>query len=119
MATTLDGKTLTVTKWGENVQTVASQYDAWVSSAYKRKVKVYGIIRGYSIDCVEQNVVWASSLANYFEQTALNGTSVVFFSDQAVRPVSSVSVYVLNVSWTVENVGGQNIRRFTLTLQEA
>jgi hypothetical protein len=119
LGTTLDGQALTVTKWGENVQTVASNWDAWVSGAYKRKLKVYGIIRTYTVDCVEQNVAWASSLANYFEQTALNGTSVVFFSDQAVRPVSSVSVYVLNVSWTLENIGGQNIRRFTLTLQEA
>jgi hypothetical protein len=36
-----------------------------------------------------------------------------------VRPVSSVNVYVLKVSWTLENVGGQNIRKFTLTLQKA
>ena len=119
MTTTLDGKALTVTKWGENVQTVSTQYDAWVSSAYKRKVKVYGVIRGYSIDCVEQNVDWTSSLANYFEGVAQSGNTVVLYSDQAVRPVSSVSVYVLNVSWTLENIGGQNIRRFTLTLQEA
>lgn len=47
-----------------------------------------------------------------------NGTTVVFYSDQAVRPVSSVNVYDLKVSWTLENVGGQNIRKYTFTLQE-
>jgi len=119
LATTLDGKTLTVTKWGENVQTVASQYDAWVSSTYKRKIKVYGIIRGYSIDCIEQNVDWATSLANYFEAVALAGNSVILFSDASVRPVASVTVYVLNVAYTLENLGGKNIRKVTLTLQEA
>jgi hypothetical protein len=119
MGTTLDGQTLTVTKWGEDVTTAASQWDAWSGSSYKRKVKVYGIVRTYTIDCIEKAIAWASSLVNRFETTAANGTTVVFYSDQAVRPVSSVNVYVLKVSWTLENVGGQNIRKFTLTLQEA
>ncbi len=119
MGTTLDGQSLTVTKWGEDVSVQASQWDAWSVSSYKRKVKVYGIVRTYIINCVEQAVAWASSIVNRFETTAANGTTVVFFSDQAVRPVSSVSVYVLKVSWTLENIGGQNIRKFTLTLQEA
>ena len=119
MGTTLDSQTLTVTKWGEDVSTAASQWDAWSSSSYKRKVKVYGIIRKYTIDCVEKAVAWSSSLVNRFETTAANGTTVVFYSDQAVRPISSVNVYVLKVSWTLENVAGQNIRKFTLTLQEA
>jgi hypothetical protein len=52
-------------------------------------------------------------------QTAQNGNSVVLHSDQAVRPVNNVNVYVLSVSWTEENIGNQNIRKFTLTLQEA
>lgn len=117
--TTLDGQPLTVTKWGENVQTVASQYDAWVSGAYKRKVKVYGIIRTYMIDCVEQAIDWVNSLANNFEDKASTGLPLVFSSLQAVRIVDSVSAYVLNVSSTLENIGGQNIRKFTLTLQEA
>jgi hypothetical protein len=119
MGTTLDGQALTVTKWGEDCPAQASQWDAWVNSTWKRKVKVYGIVRTYIIDCVEQAVAWASSLANYFEGKASSGTSVVFYSDQAVRPVNSVSVYVMRVTWTLESVAGQNIRKFTLTLQEA
>jgi hypothetical protein len=118
MGTTLDGQNLTVTKWGEDVSVQASQWDGWWQSIYRRRVKVYGIVRTYIIDCIEQDVAWPSSLANRFETTAQNGTMVVFFSDQAVRPVSSVSVYVLRVSWTLENVAGKNVRKFTLTLQE-
>jgi len=119
MGTTLDSLTLIVTKWGEAVSVQASQWDAWSSSTYKRKVKVYGIVRTYTIDCVENAVAWASSQVNHFETTALNGSTVTFYSDQAVRPVSSVSVYVLDVSWTMENIAGKNVRKFTLTLQEA
>jgi hypothetical protein len=119
MGTTLDGQSLTVTKWGEDVSVQASQWDAWSGSSYKRKVKVYGIVRTYTVDCIENAVTWASSLVNRFETTAVNGNTVVFSSDQAVRPVSSVSVYVLKVSWTLENIAGKNVRKFTLTLQEA
>jgi hypothetical protein len=120
MGTTLDGQSLTVTKWGEDVSVQASQWDAWSGSSYKRKVKVYGIVRTYTVDCIENAVAWASSLANRFETTALNGSTVAFFSDQAVRPVNpSVNVYVLKVSWTLENIAGKNVRKFTLTLQEA
>ena len=118
MATTLDGKALTVTKWGENVQTRASQWDAWENQECKRKIKVYGITRTYMVECVEQNAAWTDSLVNYFEQTEKNGSSVVLSSDRPTRPVNNVSVYVLNVSFSEENLGTQNIRRFTLTLQE-
>ena len=118
MGTTLDGKALTVTKWGEGVAVQSSQWDAWVTSAYSRKVKVYGIIRTYIIDSVEQDVTWPNSLANYFETVAANGNTVLLYSDQPVRPVNNVPVYVLDVAYTLENLGGQNIRKFTLTLQE-
>jgi hypothetical protein len=118
MGTTLDGQSLTVTKWGEDVSVQASQWDAWSGSSYKRKLKVYGIVRTYTVDCIENAVAWASSLANRFETTAQNGSTVVFYSDQAVRPVSNVYVYVLKVSWTLENTAGKNVRKFTLTLQE-
>jgi hypothetical protein len=117
--TSLDGQSLTVTKWAEDATVQASQWDSWSGTAYKRKVKVYGIVRTYTIDCIESGVAWAQSLANYFENTALSGIPVIFYSSQAVRPVNSVSVYVLDVSWTLENIAGQNIRKFTLTLQEA
>lgn len=119
MGVTLDGKTLTVIGWSEHTIDAASEWDAWVSGQFKRKLKVYGIIRTYVIDCVEKDVVWASSLANYFEGVQSAGTAVVFFSDLTVRPVSSVSIYVKDVSWTVKNIGVQNIRNFQLTLQEA
>jgi hypothetical protein len=81
--------------------------------------QVFLIVRSYMVDCVEQNVTWANSLANYFETVAQNGSPVVLYSDDVRRPVSSVCVCVLHVTWTLENLGGQGIRKFTLMLQEA
>jgi hypothetical protein len=82
-------------------------------------MKVYGLVRTYRLDCVEQNVAWASSLVNYFEQKASAGTGLAFTSNHSVRAVTSINVYVTGVNFTAENVGTQNIRNFTLTLQEA
>jgi hypothetical protein len=119
MGTTLDSIALTVTKWGEDVALACSEWDAWISGTSKRKVKTYNIIRTYTLDCIEQNVLWASSIANHFEATALAGATVVFFSDSTLRPVASVNVYVKKVNYVLENLGTQNIRKVTLTLQEA
>jgi len=85
----------------------------------KRLMKVYGLVRTYRLDCVEQNVAWASSLVNYFEQKVSAGAALAFTSDLSVRAVTSTNVYVTGVNFTAENVGTQNIRNFTLTLQEA
>jgi len=80
-------------------------------------MKVYGLVRT-CFDCVEQSVASASSLINYFEQKASAGTALAFTSDLSVRAVTSTNVYVTDVNFNAENVGTQNIRNFTLTLQE-
>ncbi len=67
---------------------------------------------------VEQNVAWATGLVNYFEQKASAGTALAFTSDLSVRAVTSTNVYVTGVNFTAENAGAQNIRNFTLALQE-
>jgi len=77
MAVTLDGKTLNVLKWSEDNAFISSQYDEWSAGICRRLVKVYGLVRTYQVDCVEQNVAWASSKPNYFERSAQNGNSVV------------------------------------------
>jgi hypothetical protein len=82
-------------------------------------MKIYGLVRTYRLDCVEQNVAWASSLVNYFEQKASAGTVLAFTSDLSVRAVISTNVYITGVNFTAENIGTQNIRNFTLALQEA
>jgi len=118
MSVSLDSKTLMVLKWTESEVLIMSQYDQWVSGLCKRKQQVYGVVRTYQLDCVEKDVAWASSLVNYFEQKASAGTAVAFSSTIPQRAVSA-NVYVQGVDWAAENLGTQNIRKFTLKLQEA
>jgi hypothetical protein len=119
MGVALDGQTLTVLKWTESVALIASQYDQWTSGQCKRKQQVYGIVRTYQLDCVEKDVTWANSMVNCFEQKASAGTALAFTSDLPQRAVSNTNVYVTGVDWSAENLGTQNIRNFTLKLQEA
>jgi hypothetical protein len=116
---TLDGKTLNVLSYGESIDVAGTQWDAWVNQGYVRKVKVYGIIRKYTVECVENDVSWTDSLVNYFENVAENGSAVAFISNEPVREISSTNVYVLGVELGLSDLGGKNIRKFTLTLQEA
>jgi hypothetical protein len=119
MTITLDGKTLNVLSFGESIEVAGTQWDAWVNQGYDRKVKVYGIIRKWTLECVEDSVTWTNSLVNYFETIAQNGSAVAFTSDESLREITSTSVYVLGVELGLSDLGGKNIRKFTLTLQEA
>lgn len=118
MSVTLDGQTLVVEKWTESLILIMSQFDQWSGGICKRKQVVYGIVTTFQLDCIEQNVAWANSLMSYFRQKASAGTAVAFSSSLPVRAIST-NVYVQGIDWTAENLGGQNIRKFTLTLQEA
>ena len=120
MSVTLDSQSLMVEKWVESLILIMSQFDAWAGGVCKRRQVAYGIVRTYRLDCLEQNVAWANSLVNYFEQKASAGTALAFTSTIPIRSVSAGnSVYVQGVDWTAENLAGQNVRHFTLTLQEA
>jgi hypothetical protein len=118
MTVTLDGKTLDCKHLAEDCAVINTQWDAWVSSAYKRKVKVLGICRKWTLDVVENNVAWASSSCKSFQDSGLAGTVLTFNVDDQVRVIST-SVYILDVRIDVADLAGKNIRIFTLTLQEA
>jgi hypothetical protein len=76
-------------------------------------------VRTYQLDCVEKDAAWTSSLVKYFEQKASAGTALAFTSDLPQRLLSNTNVYVMGVDFSAENVGTQNIRNYTLHLQEA
>jgi hypothetical protein len=117
MTVTLDGKTLDCKQLSEDCAVINTQWDAWVSSAYKRKVKIFGLCRKWTLHIVENGVAWASSCCKSFQDTAAAGTTVTFAVTDEVRVINT-SVYVLGVSIDAIDVAGKNIRYFTMTLQE-
>jgi hypothetical protein len=118
MTVTLDGKTLNVKSLSEHFQVINRQWDAWENQAYKRKVKVRGKVRVWTLACVENNVNWASGQAKSFQDTGEVGTTVTFAVTDQVRVINA-TVYILEVTIDIADLAGKNIRYFTLILQEA
>ncbi len=118
MTVTLNGLTLNVKSLNESFQIVCSQWDGWENGAYKRKVKVRGVTRLWTVTCVENNVNWTSSQCKSFQDSAAVGSTVTFAITDQVRVVST-NVYILGVAIDVADLAGKNIRYFSLTLQEA
>jgi hypothetical protein len=118
MTVILGGRTLICKRLAEACPVVATQWDAWVSAAFKRKVKPYGVVRVWTLDCVENGVAWASSQAKSFEDSEAAGSQLAFSVDDQVRVIST-NVYVMGVNIDAVDLAGKNIRYFTLTLQEA
>lgn len=118
MTCTLDGKTLDVKSLDEDAPVIDAQWDAWLSGWYSRKVKVRGIYRVWTLSCVEKEVAWASSQVKSFEDNAAWGTILAFVVTDEVRVINT-SVRILGVQIHIADLGGKNIRYFTLTLQEA
>jgi hypothetical protein len=118
MTVTLDGKTLDAKTLHEGFQVVNRQWDAWENQAYKRKVKIRGAVRVWTVECVENNVNWATSNCKSFEDTGAAGSTVTFAVTDEVRVVNT-TVYILDVAIDAADLAGKNIRHFTLTLQEA
>jgi len=118
MTITLDGKTLNVTSFSESVEPVAVEWDTWENGQYKRKYKAYGAVKTWTLECIEENVAWTNSAAKQFQEKAASGEQVTFIVDEGTRHQINTNVYILNVDLILELVGTQNLRRFTIKLQE-
>jgi hypothetical protein len=118
MTVTLDGKTLDALSLGEGFEVITTQWDRWEGGEAKRKVKARGVVRVWTLRVVENGTSWASSQAKSFEDSGNAGTELAFAVTDEVRVIST-NVYVLAIMIDAMDLAGKNIRRFTLTLQEA
>lgn len=118
MSVSLDGQSLIVTDWEEELELLSTSFDKWEDGVAKRKIAVHGFVRSWKLECVEQDVAWSSSRVKYFEEKAAAGTTIAFVSSLTVRAVSSTNVKVLRVGFCASEVAAQNIRSFSLELLE-
>jgi hypothetical protein len=117
MTVTLAGAELKVVGLRERVEAAATLWDSWGPGGYTRKAQAYGSVRGWTLDCVEQGVVWSSSAARLLEEKIKAGEAVPFTVNEPGHTVST-SVYVLGVE--VGYGGGLALhRRFRVELLEA
>ncbi|MEM2921748.1 MAG: hypothetical protein QXF26_05460 [Candidatus Bathyarchaeia archaeon] len=122
MTVTLDGYTLLVESFEENMDAVAAEYPAWEDSSLVNKFKVYGSYRRWTLTCSELDTDWTSSAANHFQSHLESGEPVVFTVDEGdTHQVSSVNVYIrsLKITYPKGFVTASKHRRFTITIQES
>jgi hypothetical protein len=119
MNVTLGVKTLTVRRISLDWEVKGSLYDAYEEGAYKRKLYALGLLRKWTLDCIEKDVAWNDSAAKYAEEKAAAGEKLIFTVSGSSRYAVDTNVYVLACIVNFEAVGAQNIRTFTITLQEA
>ena len=116
MTITIDSKTLNAMSLDENIEVVAVTNDAWENQEYKQKVRVFGIVKSWSLACYEKDVAWDDSVAKHLQNVAKNGNAVSFIVDEGTTHQVNMDVYVLGV--TLNYSGGvANYRTFTVTLQ--
>ncbi|MEM0095898.1 MAG: hypothetical protein QW660_04615 [Candidatus Bathyarchaeia archaeon] len=119
MPITLGNKTLNCTRIAETFELVGSQWDGWENGQYKRKIFTVGLIRKWTLECIEKDVAWADSAVPYLQQKAVAAEALTFSISDGNRYQVSTNVYVLNIQLTLKPTGTKNIRYFTIQLREA
>jgi len=119
MPITIDTKTLNVSNLAEDTEVVAVATDAWESQVYKRKLRLFGIVKSWTIDCFEDGVLWVDSVAKYLQDKAKADTAVNFVISEAGVHDINVDCYVIGVivKYSATTMS-TNHREFTITLQE-
>jgi len=107
-----------VTDWAEDLSLLSTSFDKWENGSAKRKLTVHGYVRSWTLECIEQDVAWSSSRVKYFEEKAASGAILAFVSTLVVRNVSSTNVQVVRVNFSANDLANQNVRSFSLELQE-
>jgi len=119
MAVTIGTATLNVTGFSVKTKIIGPEWFDWENGQIVREQSVYGLKRTWTLHCVEKDVAWTSSAAKYLKEQAKAGNQLSATIDLGDRySVSSVSVYVDSVQISMEQVGSQNIRHFTVVLKE-
>ena len=124
MAVTLGTATLKLHDLRESAETVKAEWDTWEGEAYVRKVKVYGVIKQWTLSCHEYATSWANSAAKYLEEQEALGSTLALVIDiqgtfsgaDRLHSVPSTNVKVLDVTVNYEKTDS-NYREFTVTVQ--
>ena len=116
MAATLAAQTINVETFDEDIEVVETTSDVWSGGTYKRKTTVFGGVRTWKLECSEDNVAWASSVAKVFQDNAKLNASVNFTYSDNLHNIN-LSVYIIGV--TVSYSDAPKLRRYSVSLREA
>jgi hypothetical protein len=116
---TLGSVTLNVSKIIEGpLQVIASQWESWSGGTAGVRKNVMGAYRTWVLECFEKDVSYGSDAYTYLRNQASAGTSVVLNVDLGSRFQAQAVVKVDDVDLTLDLLGTQNIRNFSVRIHE-
>jgi len=115
---TLDGKTLNVDAYRESLEAVDAQWDEW-DEGYKRRVRILGGIRTWTLECWETETTWANSQLKHFMDKLKAGEAISLVIKEDDETIVDTNVYILNITRRHVEAPSKRYRRFTIILQEA
>jgi len=118
----IDAYTLNVIDFSESSEPVSAEWYAWENEKIALKQFVYGVLRKWTLRCVEVNVAWSNSVAKYLQDKMRVGEKVLLsVSEGSMHQVLSVYVYIrsLEINYGRGSTASKFTRRFTIMLQEA
>jgi hypothetical protein len=121
MTFTVDSYTLNVTGFSESSEPVGTEWHAWESERITVKRFTYGVLRRWTLSCVEVDVAWGNSAAKYLQDKMNAGEKVTFsVSEGNMHTVQSAQAYVssVEVEYDRGSTPSRFTRRFTVTLKE-
>jgi hypothetical protein len=116
---TIDDKALSCTHIAESFEIIGSKSQGWSGGVAGLISNVLGLARTWVLNCVEENIEYADSVAVYLRTQASLGSLCVFHAEMTGRYDSLASIVVDGVDLSLETVGTQNIRHFTVRMHEA
>ncbi len=116
MTVTLDGKTVNCSQLTEKLIIAASNIDKWENTERKRKFRVYGAVREWTLKCFEM-VTWGSSVVKDFQDMIGQNTKRTFVVDEGERFQLNEQVFIDDLNNDLSQ-SRKNLRHFTLKLIE-
>jgi uncharacterized protein with PIN domain len=112
MSLTIDGISVTVKRLSIDLEGNISKKDTWKDQAYREKLKQYGHIRTWTIDCFE-TAAWLDSICQSLED----------IRRQLVTLVSTLPLHIETVTGRIENIATEyddtgKLRYYTITFVE-
>lgn len=122
MTFAVDGRALNVVDFSESSEPVGAEWHAWENDRITLKQYIYGILKRWTLRCVEVNVPWNNSAAKYLQDKMKLGEKVTFsVSEGSMHQFEGAQCYIERVEVSYSRGSTQNKfrREFTVTLKSA
>lgn len=116
---TLGGKTLNCTQIAEGFTLIpGTQWQGWSGGTAGLRMYVAGLVRNWTLKCFEKDVNYPGCPEDSLRNSASAGTALSLVIDLGNLYYVSATVKIDGVDVSLDPLGTQNIRHFTVRVHE-